>query len=153
MNRALFLISMVLVLLSGCGSKSDAPTYKAADQFILYSIDGRDSRFAPPADIEAFRGIAVLGKTAIDDPKKRAELMSALYGGIDKNDDTIADCFIPRHGIHIVQGEQIIDYLICFECLQVKIYRGDKRSSELTSESPRKVFNQYLKDAGLPLAP
>ena len=79
--------------------------------------------------------------------------MSVLYAGIDDNDSMIADCFNPRHGIHIVQGEQIIDYVICFECLQIKIYHGDKRSSELTSESPRGLFNQYLKDAGLPLAP
>lgn len=153
MVRTLCLICTMIAFLSGCGSKSIAPNYEAADEFVLYSIDGREFRFTPPADVEAFRGIPVLGKTSIDDPKKRAELMSALYGGIDENDDTIADCFIPRHGIHIVQGEQVIDYVICFECLQVKIYRGDKRNSELTMDSPREVFNQYLKDAGLPLAP
>ena len=153
MKRVICFVIIVLGFLSGCGSKSVVPNYEAADEFVLYSIDGSESRFAPPADVEVFRGIAVLGKTSIDDPKKRAELMSALYGGIDENDDRIAECFNPRHGIHIVQGEQITDYVICFECLQVEIYKGDKRSRELTTESTRGVFNQYLKEAGLPLAP
>lgn len=153
MNRTLCLLCTAIALSSGCGSKSIAPTYEAADQFILYSIDGNDLRFGPSTDAEAFRGVPVLGQTSIEDPKKRAELMTELYAGIDASDGTVVECFIPRHGVHIVQGEQITDYVICFECLQVKIYRGDEESSELTTDSPRGVFNRYLREAGLPLAP
>lgn len=153
MKRVLCFVIIVLVLLSGCGSKSVAPNYEAADEFILYSLDGSKYAMAPSTDAGAFHGVPVLGQTSIEDQKKRAELISALYDGINDSDGTVAACFIPRHGIHIVQGQQVVDYVICFECLQVEIYQGNAQSSKLTTQSPRKVFNKYLKDAGLPLAP
>ncbi len=154
MIRTFCLICTVIALSSGCDSNSSGPTYEAADQFILYSIDGDAVlEYGPSADANAFRSIwPVLGQTTIEDPKKRAELMNALHAGLDA-DGNSADCFIPRHAIRVVEGEQITDYVICFECLQVAIYRGDEQTSEFTTDSPRGVFNQYLRDAGLPLAP
>lgn len=137
MVRTLCFICTLIALSwsNGCDSKSSGPTYESADQFILYSIDGmaafEDGWFT---DAKAFRGVPVLGQTSIEDPKKRAELMTALHAGIDASDGLSADCDMPRHGIRVVEGEQTIDYVICFECSLVRIYHGDEQGIE-----PRRI--------------
>lgn len=34
--------------------------------------------------------------------------------------------FNPRHGIRVTRAEVTTDYLICFECRQVQVWRGGK---------------------------
>lgn len=62
-------------------------------------------------------------------------------------------CFHPRHGIHLTRADQVTDLVICFECNQVKVF-VDAQSSEgfFTTSSPHEVFDNALKEAGLPVA-
>jgi hypothetical protein len=70
-----------------------------------------------------------------------------------RNDGRVAACFNPRHGIRASREGKTIDLVICFECLQVYVYAEEGRQgSFLTTSSPQPVFDQVLREAGVPLA-
>lgn len=149
-----FALMLLLVLL--CASCSgDSHDYSNADQFTLYSIDGNSypPLEEPPADSPKFHRWPILGEADIAHADLRNELMDALAKGISESDGGMAKCFNPRHGLRIVENGQTTEYLICFECLQVQIYRGGEMDHELTSESPKDTFNRAVRNANMTLAP
>jgi hypothetical protein len=92
----------------------------------------------------------VLGKTNITNPKVKAELISALYSGL-KKDVSFAFCFNPRHGIRVVNGNQRLDLVICFECGRIDVYTSVSSGQACVSSLPEAVFDKALKDAKIPL--
>jgi hypothetical protein len=98
------------------------------EQLTLYSIDGR--RLQPGQEVQAnekFHGYPVLGKIEIADADKRKEVFAALKEGLARSNGTMAKCFWPRHGIPAVEKGRTIDYVICFECLQLEAHEGDSK--------------------------
>lgn len=144
-------LCLASVIIAGC---SIGPGYP--EQMVLYSIDGRDF---PPGEgpqyesNEKFHGYPVLGKVEIEDVAKRKELMSALRKGIADNDGAAAKCFWPRHAIRAVENGKTIDYVVCFECLQIHIFQEETMTSELTTSEPRSIFNKTLEAADIPVIP
>ena len=157
-NRALSCILLVLALTGcgGCGNRDSVPDKlrllrEKTDQCELLSLEplGYDPEELPGR----FHGWKVLGRMPVDDDKKQ-QLLEELQKVIDKSTPKVAKaCFFPRHGIHAVRGDQIVDILICFECYRVQYFVNAKFHSEfLTSESPQSLFDQVLQEAGVPLA-
>jgi hypothetical protein len=61
-------------------------------------------------------------------------------------------CFLPRHGIRVKHAGKVADFVICFECNNVRVYvDGGAETEFLVSDSPAKMFNDILKDAGVKL--
>ena len=122
-----------------------------ATQFVVYSLEPSQSEGGNLPD--GFHGWKVLGKTVVKDAEARKQVVSALARGVEENDGSKPDCFEPRHGIRAVQDGKTLDLVICFQCLQVKAYVGEKADRGfLTKGSPQPVFDKVLKDAGVPLA-
>jgi hypothetical protein len=95
----------------------------------------------------------VLGKVDITALDARKDLTAALNDAIAKSDGSVAKCFEPRHAIRAVVNGRTIDYLICFECMQVMIDAGGLQKYVPITRDARETFNRYLTDAGIPLAP
>lgn len=102
---------------------------------------------------ERFHNYPVLGRTEIKDPKRRNELLTALYKGVRKIRNGIPACFEPRHGIIATRGTNQVELLICFECEQIAEYTDGNHSWSLMDKKPRELFNRTLTEAGVPLAP
>lgn len=120
---------VVVAALSGCG-RDPVAGLEAPEQLTLYSVDGRD--FEPgqePKVDEKFHGYPVLGKVEITETAKRREIAEALKDGMALSDGKMAKCFWPRHAIRTVTRGRTIDYVICFECYQVKITTGTPEAS------------------------
>jgi hypothetical protein len=118
-----------------------------ADEYELFSIQP-DLR---PGDLSHFK---VLGKVAISDPQLRAKLNAALQRGVRQSDGLRAKCFNPRHGIRVTRNGVATDFVICFECKQVEVWRGGQRLADFTvTNSPQATFDEVLTAAGVPLAP
>lgn len=154
---------VALATLAGCDGSSS--NLNLPERLTLYSIDGDEpdlDSIDGGSDLESgeassseetFHGYPVLGKVEIDDAKKRGEIMAALRQGMARNDIDPADCFWPHHGIRAVEQGQTVDYVICFKCLQLHVYRDGKMTTELTSDEPQSVFDKHLQQAGIPFAP
>jgi len=93
----------------------------------------------------------ILGRTEIVDATTRKKLIAAFEKGLAENSGDEMLCFNPRHGIHVIRQSKKLDFVICFECLQVETY-GDVRAHFLVSRTPQSVFDKVLRDAGIKLA-
>jgi hypothetical protein len=117
-------------------------------KLFLYSLDPHDARrFSekfPENSDESFHHIPVLGRVEIIGTQEKTNLLGAFARGIRENNDMLANCFDPRHGIRIVTKTATNDFVICFECLQVQAYGFGADKYFLTSSSPNIVFNKFL---------
>lgn len=150
---------MVLILAAaGCGgstSTATTSTIVTPDELTLYAIDGLVNEPAEfVTDDKHFRGYLVLGKVEITEPKARLEIMRAINDGISESDGTVASCFWPRHGVHVETEGKTIDFVICYECLQVYVFSGRERPDmQPTSEKHQAMLTDRLTAAGIKLAP
>jgi hypothetical protein len=118
-----------------------------ADRFELLSLN-------PDLSKPDYYGHEVLGQTTITDAATRERLNEAFQSGVRANDGRMMACFNPRHGIRVTHAGVTTDFVICFECRQVQVWRGNQKIAFfLVSDSPQPVFDDVLKSAGVPLAP
>jgi hypothetical protein len=165
MLRSLIVV-LTLSAVSGCGA-SQPPEFTLAnlhdpEQLTLFSIDGRDPE-APgdrrlgagvPKSVGEFHGYPVLGHIDVDDADLRNSLLAALRDGVARHPQEPAKCSWPRHGIRVVKNEMAVEYVICFECLQIQEFvAGNKPRYGLINPDVQSVFDKPLQDAGIPLAP
>jgi hypothetical protein len=81
-------------------------------------------------------------------------LVDLVRRGIETSDGRVAMCFLPRHGVVLRRGEERLDLVICYECLQLRMYRegagesGGVRTSDEVEGEVSAVFRAH----GLTLA-
>ena len=120
-----------------------------ADKFELLSLNPEHLK-EKPAD--GFHGWAVLGRTTVKDADVRKTLLEAFEKGVKENEGIVARCFNPRHGIRVTHDGKTADFVICFECYQVKAFVGDRDAKDfLVTGSPQPAFDKVLTDAKVPL--
>jgi hypothetical protein len=125
------------------------------EKFILLSIDPRTWPQQTITNAEYFHKYKVLGQTEIRDPKRRSELLNALYKGVEQYETgewASPECFIPRHGIKATAGTNWVELVICFECKQIVEDSNKGHASTMVGAEPRELFNRTLREAGVPLA-
>ena len=153
-------LAVIALLLGACTQHTKQPEVVAAleklaespAKMVLYSLDPYSwDRSRPPSET-AFHGYEILGRAEVTDTQEQRALLRALARGASENDDKVAACFHPRHGLQVLQDEQPLDFTICFECLQVKA-QGFGPGGFLTSASPQATFDQSLHAHGLRVAP
>jgi hypothetical protein len=101
---------------------------------------------------EYFHDHLVLGRTEIKNPKRKGELLAALYRGVEKYRGFGAACFDPRHGIVAAAGTNRVELLICFECEQGAEFGDSGQRWFLIGKEPRELFNRTLQESGVPVA-
>jgi hypothetical protein len=121
-----------------------------ADQYEVLSLQPLRSYSGQPR----FYGHKILGQMTVTDPATRQRLNAALQSGVRESDGRMMACFNPRHGIRLTRAGVTTDFVICFECRQIQVWRDGKViASFLTSASPQPVFDEVLQKANVPLAP
>lgn len=161
LGRLLLMLALSLVLCSaiGCHAKvNPVANLEQATSITLYSIDGnhlpQDENAKRPATAEKFHGYPVLGKVELTVAADRKTLLSELRRGIEGNNGMVAGCFIPRHALRATQPSGTIEYVICFECMQINVYENGKSvTNMLTTAAPQPAFDAVLKKAKIALAP
>jgi hypothetical protein len=160
MIRVLLASSLALLWVlpvPGAGEKDDPHQIPAdakailekAGNFELLSLD----LLTPQDDSKGtFHGWKVLGKKAIDKAEVRKTLVEVFKKGVAEYKGMGKPCFFPRHGIRVQHEGKSADFLICFECENVRVYvNGDGEQEFLVSGSPAQTFNNVLKEAGVKL--
>lgn len=141
---------VVAVAFTGC-ARNPVAGLEVPEQLTLYSVDGL--KLQQPKTDGTFHGFPVLGKVEITDAAKRREIATALKNGLTQSDGEVFDCFWPRHAIRTVEKGRVIDYVICFQCLQLEAHDGDSISVKPVTRKPQSVLNKHLQEAGIALAP
>jgi hypothetical protein len=121
-----------------------------ATQFELLSLNPEWPEQVPP---DSFHGYKILGKTTVNDAVVRKKLVTAFKKAVSESGKGAPGCFNPRHGIRVTYKGQMVDFVICFECIQVKAYIPDEPvKGFLVRGDPAVTFDDVLREAKLPLA-
>ena len=127
-----------------------------SEQVALYSLEPIESK---ASDKESFfdysfmgQSPKILGKIELSTVQADA-LISKLGTIIQKGPQiTMAGCFEPRHAVQIQNGSDIYDFIICFECHKMLIYKNKNKFAEEPIYSSPNLFNDYLISANIPLS-
>lgn len=171
-RRIAFFVVAFVVLSSACTPKPQLPpgtkaVLEAANDLELLSLDPMplervadseidseplETETAETEPVESLHGFRVLGSTQVEDPTLRYNLLTSFEQGFEDHDGSVAACFNPRHALRMTVDEKLHEFVICFECRQVKHYvDGAVTENLLISNSPATTFNEALREAGVPL--
>jgi hypothetical protein len=113
--------------------------------FTLYLLDGDSGRQKDAPEGETLHGWRILQQCPITSEQTRHDLFRALDDAIAAAPGRGSRCFIPRHAIRVQTNGVVVDYVICFQCGNYKLYEGDKSiTGGGISRSPKPIFNRIL---------
>jgi len=144
------LLLAALILSSGANKEPTLPAdalaaLDQAEHATLYSLEPRDP---VTADAPVLHRWKVLGQTRISGEPLRAA-RGAYRSAMVPGDFGFA-CFDPRHAIRIEDGGHVYDFLLCFACYRMSLYKDGKPVASVGVHGSPKLINDVLVAAGLP---
>lgn len=106
---------------------------EAGDEVVLFSLNPKG--FLDKKDEQGktlFHGYEIVTHKKVVKDDDRKELVTSLKALVHWCSFLQAACFNPRHGLRITHGKTVTDYLICFECGRMYVYRDDKHFASFT---------------------
>jgi len=124
-----------------------AEALRAPEKVVLYSLEP----VAPPGEkTNNFNGYKILGHVdLVQDQAVKA--IVELKSVVSAWDGVVAECFEPRHALRVTAGNHTYDFLLCYECHQLEVYRDGKSIASLGATGSPKVLNGLLSAANIPL--
>ena len=106
-----------------------------------------------PKSDESHHGFKILGSTELTEEATRTAAIDAIKKAVAAFDGVMARCFEPRHSLRVLTGKGITyDLVVCFQCDQLRIYKGDKEIGSVGVTAPSKALDDLLVRAKVPLA-
>jgi hypothetical protein len=126
-----------------------ADVLHASSKIILYSLEPWS--LATTND-NTLHGYKILGQVTLDG-KDAATAITAFESSIlkKKRHFTVL-CFDPRHALRVMVNAQTYDFLLCYACGYLYVYRGDKIIATLDAGGSPNVLNALLTAAKIPLS-
>ena len=123
---------------------------------ILFSLEPEIVRpfDAPqPKPDESHHGFKILGSTELVEESPRTAAVEAITKAVAAFDGEMARCFEPRHSLRVTTTKgATYDLVVCFQCDQLRIYRGEKNIGSVGLTAPSKALDDLLARAKVPLA-
>lgn len=120
------------------------------DQLTLYSIKPGLS-VKVPASVERLHNYPVLRKVPISSRETRARVAQAIRRGVANWSKEYYLCFDPGYCVRAVCGPFTYDFLICYHCDRVDIYRGNVLVGWTGITDSPDTLNGILAAANVPL--
>lgn len=115
---------------------------------ILYSLEP----WADPDEKAArLHNFEILGQSPLS-VSQRSTAVEAIDAAIAGFDNVVASCFDPRHALRIQSNGHTYDFLLCYSCHQLEIYRDDKWLESLGAAGSPAVLNALLDSLRVPLS-
>ena len=105
----------------------------------------------PKPEDKTLHGYKILGKTTLD-PKNEQVVEGAFEKAVSNWDGMIANCFDPRHALSLSSSGHIYDFLLCYNCHQLYIYKDDKVIASMGAAGSPKFLNSILAAAHVPVS-
>jgi len=93
----------------------------------------------------------ILGQTVLD-PTQEQVVAGAFQMAVGEWDGLIANCFDPRHALRISSRGHTYDFLLCYNCHQLYVYKDEKLLANLGAGGSPKFLNGLLSAAHVPLS-
>jgi hypothetical protein len=127
---------------------------EGAHEIELLALDPLPASMREPQPSQTLHGFGVLGSATLTDPTRRQELLRLVSRGIADSDGSAALCFNPRHGLRVRRDGRLLEVLICYECLQMRVWpdAGAPRVELTTSQAVEPEVTRLFETAGLSIA-
>jgi hypothetical protein len=102
-----------------------------AEQIDLFRLNPRGLPEGNKEGKKEFHGYEVLSELRVKVKEQRKQATAFLGKTLHWNQLRIGACFNPRHGLRAAVGKKTLDFLICFECWQVRIFEGKEQLATL----------------------
>ncbi len=127
-----------------------AAALHSAAKGTLYSLEPTQK---PVAGDAVLHGYKVLGQMELD-PRQAAIAVRAFEDAMALGDQTGASlCMIaPRHALSFVADGHVYDFLLCFQCDQLAVYKDNQQVAFMNVGGSSEVLNNLLTSAKVPLS-
>ena len=98
---------------------------ESADELVLYALHPNEQVQGNERTLNLQEFVA-LGRATVKDDAHR-NVLKQLFRGVEDWNGMMAHCFMPRHGIRAIKGDNTVDLVVCFECMQLYVYVDDQR--------------------------
>jgi hypothetical protein len=138
--------TMVTVAQAGV-AKNELPDEEAQvlnhpGEVTLYSLEPPN---ALPPQGPTLHGYVILGKIKLS--AKEAQIATkALRSAIEGWNGYSVNCFDPRHGLSVFSAGQTFDFVFCYECEGLQVYKDDKPVCSLSISGSPDTLNGLLRE-------
>jgi len=115
---------------------------------VLYSLEPWGD---PEKKVARFHGFEILGQSELS-PAQESSAVAAFDAAIAGFDGAIASCFDPRVAIRIQANGHTYDFLLCYSCHQLEMYRDNKSLPGIGAAGSPKALNELLTSLRVPLS-
>lgn len=90
----------------------------------VYRLDG-GPKPAPRDEAAQFHGAPVLAAGTLAKESSRKQFIASLRRVLESGHGGQPACFLPRHGVTLIDGSHRYDIVMCFECNRFDVYDGE----------------------------
>lgn len=95
-----------------------------ADTLELFSLQPERPAEGQPG----FNNYEIVGSTVLTDESVRKEIAKAIQQASSDPEGFAKGCeFVPHHGLRAIKDGKTTDFVICFQCGDVRVYEGGQR--------------------------
>lgn len=121
-------------------------------KMIIYSLDPEINLAENKDGPGFFHEYVILGSTEIINPNDKIIIANEIKNAYCYLSGGNFLCFDPRHGVRIESEKATFDFLICYSCCAMHVYSGNNLLHSPSIGGNKKVLNDILKRANIPLA-
>ncbi|MFC5740809.1 hypothetical protein [Dyella tabacisoli] len=115
---------------------------------VLYSLEP----WADPEEkVARLQSFEILGQSPLN-PSQRANAVAAIDSAIAGFDNIVAACFDPRHALRIQANGHTYDFLLCYSCHQLEIYRDSHLLESVGAAGSPAALNELMNSLHVPLS-
>jgi len=153
MIQLLFLAVLAITEPSAGSTENKLPAeaeqaLRAPGKVVLYSLEPWERPAKGDKTLHYFK---VLGRTELDRQQGAtaiAEFKSAVAGW----DGMRAACFDPRHALRVTAKAHTYDFLLCYACHLLSVYRDNKLLATVGAAGSPQALNELLSAARIPIS-
>lgn len=148
---------LLCVLLAAASNARAQPNVLSAEAKAALHSEGPATLYSlePWADPEEkaarLQNFEILGQSPLS-ASQRSVAVEAIDTAIAGFDNVVASCFDPRHALRVQANGHTYDFLLCYSCHQLEIYRDDKRLESLGVAGSPAALNALLNSLHVPLS-
>lgn len=152
--KGLLLPVLVFLMLGRCFAGQLPPKYvrilNEAKEVTLFSINPWKEKAG--RDMPVVVGWGNLGGIVFTDPAQVKKVIGVLTAAMEKGGGAVF-CFDPRHALRIKDHGHQYDFIICFACYQVYVFRDGRYAATGYLVGSPEPYNRLLRAARVPLPP
>ena len=115
---------------------------------VLYSLEPWSD---PTKKVARLHGFEILGQSKLSSTQE-SSAVTAFDAAIAGFDGAIAACFDPRVAIRIQANGHTYDFLLCYSCHQLEVYRDNESLPGIGAAGSPKALNELLTRLHVPLS-